>query len=80
MGMLQVKNLPADLHAALAERARGEGVSMSTYVTRLLRVDLARPTMTQWLVEQEATDGEPRSIDVIGALDDARSDYDMSDS
>lgn len=32
----QVKNLPDDLHAALAARAKSEGVTMSDYVTRIL--------------------------------------------
>lgn len=76
MSMFQVKNLPDDLHAALAERARREGVTMSTYVTGLLRADLARPTVQEWLLEQEATDSAPRAIDVVGALEEARSDYD----
>lgn len=49
---------------------------MSAYVTRVLRVDLERPTIGAWLVEQQATDTAPRTIDVIGALDAARADYD----
>lgn len=76
MSMLQVKNLPEDLHAALAARARAEGVTMSAYVTRLLSVDLQRPTVREWVLEQQADDGPARSIDVVGALEAARSDYD----
>lgn len=79
MVMLQVKNLPDDLHAALAERARREGMTMSAYVTRVLRTDLARPTVREWILEQEATDGPPRPIDVTAALDAARADYDPVD-
>lgn len=75
MSMLQVKNLPEDLHAALADRAKAEGVTMSAYVTRLVRMDLERPTLRAWILEQQATDGAPRSIDVVGALEDARADY-----
>lgn len=71
-----MKNLPEALHAALVDRAKAEGVTMSTYVTRLLRVDLQRPTLREWVLEQEATDDAPRPIDVVGALDDARADYD----
>lgn len=74
--MLQVKNLPDDLHAALADRARHEGVTMSEYVTRLLRRDLSRPNMAEWLAEQHREDGPPRSIDVVHALDLARVEYD----
>ena len=39
--MLQVRNLPDELHAALQERARSEGMTMSDYVTKVLRRDLA---------------------------------------
>lgn len=73
MGMLQVKNLPDDLHAGLASRARAEGVSMSEYVTRLLRRDLAHPTVTEWLATADAS--PTREIDVLGALDAARDEY-----
>lgn len=78
--MLQVKNLLEELHAALAERARSEGVTMSAYVTRLLRADLSRPTIAEWILEKRSTDGEPRSIDVVRALDETRSDYDPADA
>ena len=42
MSNLQIRNLPDDLHAQLSERAGRLGVSMSEYVTRLLRDDLSR--------------------------------------
>lgn len=79
MSMLQIRNLPEELHAALAERARREGVTMSEYVTRLLQRDLSRPTMSEWLAECAATDSPPRPIDVMHALDQARIDYDPDD-
>lgn len=75
MGMLQVKNLPDDLHAALAARAKAQGVTMSEYVTRLLRRDLARPALEEWL-EAHGAVGERRAIDVVGALDAVRVEYD----
>lgn len=80
MGMLQVKNLPDDLHAALAERARTQGVSMSEYVTRLLRQDLSRPSIDEWLVEQREDAGPTRRIDVVGVLEEVRVDYDSGES
>ncbi|MGD8201319.1 FitA-like ribbon-helix-helix domain-containing protein [Ornithinimicrobium sp. W1679] len=76
MGMLQVKNLPAELHAALADRARAQGVTMSEYVTRLLRRDLSGPTVAEWVAEQRARRGPVRPIDVVGALDEVRVEYD----
>lgn len=76
MSMLQVKNLPEDLHSALAERARAEGMTMSAYVTKLIRADLHRPTITQWIDEMREHDAPVRDIDVLGALDRARDEYD----
>lgn len=70
-----MKNLPDDLHAALAARSKAQGVTMSEYVTRLLRRDLARPALEEWL-EAYGTVGERRPIDVVGALDAARVEYD----
>ncbi|MDO5738733.1 MAG: hypothetical protein Q4P07_01130 [Ornithinimicrobium sp.] len=74
--MLQVKNLPDELHAALAARARAQGTSMSEYVTRMIRRDLARPTIAEWLAEQPTSEALHRHIDVVQALDDVRIDYD----
>ena len=74
MTNLQVRNLPEELHRKLSERARTEGVSMSEYVTRLLRSDLERPTFTEWAGRVRGTSG--RKIDVVNALDAARDDYD----
>lgn len=73
--MLQVKNLPAELHAALAARARARGVTMSEYVTRLLERDLARPTVDDWVAERRRAAAPARAIDVVHALDDARLEY-----
>lgn len=76
MGMLQVKNLPDELHRALAARAREQGLSMSGYVTRLLRRDLSRPTITEWVAERRAEALPARQIDVVGALEDVRGEDD----
>lgn len=75
MRTLQVKNLPDDLHAALQARSRAQGVTMSEYVTRLLRRDLSRPTIDEW-IDTHTAPGTPRSIDVVGALDGVRIEYD----
>lgn len=74
MSMLQVRNLPADLHVKLSERSKRLGMSMSEYVTRVLRADLERPLFADWAADAAAT-GQSREIDVLGALDDARGAY-----
>jgi len=74
MSTLQVRNLPDDLRAELGERSARLGVSMSEYVTRVLRADLALPLFDDWVAGVRV--GEVRDIDVVGALDAARDDYD----
>lgn len=76
MSMLQVKNLPEDLHHALADRARSQGISMSEYVTRLLRRDLSRPSIAEWVASQRADPTAARHIDVVGAIDAGRAEHD----
>lgn len=75
MATLQVRSLPDDLHARLAERSSRLGVSMSEYVTRLLREDLARPTLDDWIASARSASAS-RPVDVVGALDAARAEYD----
>ena len=70
---LQVKNLPDELHARLRQRAAAEGVTLSDYVTRLLRRDLDRPSMREWL--GTLADQPVRAeIDVLAVLDEVRND------
>ncbi|MFZ2241498.1 MAG: hypothetical protein WAV90_18435 [Gordonia amarae] len=75
MSTLQIRNLPDDLHAQLGERAGRLGVSMSEYVTRLLRDDLSRPLFDDW-VASVSHDSPPRRIDTLSALDAVRDEYD----
>lgn len=71
MANLQVKNLPAELHAQLRERAAEQGQSVSEYVTRLLRQDLRRPSMAQWLAARSG--GEPRpEVDAVALVEALR--------
>ena len=42
--MLQIRNVPDDLHARLKARAAYAGMSMSDYVLREIRRSLDRPT------------------------------------
>jgi hypothetical protein len=47
--MIQVRNVPDDVHRELKVRAARRGVSLSDYLLRLAEADLARPTMDEWL-------------------------------
>lgn len=75
MAALQIRDLPDDVRAQLVARTTQLGVSMSEYVTRVLRDELSRPLIDEWAQSVRASDGV-RPIDVVGALDEARVEYD----
>lgn len=75
MAILQIRNLPEDVRNGVEDRSRRLGVTMSEYVTRVLRSDLAHPLFEDW-ANSMRTQTEPRDIDVVGALNAARNDYD----
>jgi plasmid stability protein len=45
--MVQIRNVPSDLHRALKARAALEGMSLSDYLLRELRNALDRPTLDE---------------------------------
>ena len=49
MKMIQVRNVPDEIHRELKVRAARQGVSLSDYVLELARRDVERPTMQEWL-------------------------------
>ena len=71
MTALQVRDFPDELHDELRRRARGEGMTLSEYVTRLLRTVL-EPTMDDWL-DGLAAD-EPVALRPGAAADQVRAD------
>lgn len=71
MAVLQVKNLPDDVHLALRRRAAAEGVSLSEYVARALRRDVLLPTVDEWLASLPRNGPD---VDVACVLDDVRNE------
>jgi hypothetical protein len=51
MGMIQVRNVPDDLHRQLKVRAAESGMTLSDYVLRELREYAVKPTLEEWLGE-----------------------------
>ena len=49
MKMIQVRNVPDELHRELKARAARKGLSLSDYVLNLIEDDLARPTLEEAL-------------------------------
>jgi antitoxin FitA len=45
--MVQIRNVPSDLHRELKARAALEGMSLSDYLLRELRYSLERPTLDE---------------------------------
>lgn len=72
MKHLQIKNVPPNVHEALRERARNEGVTMSDYVLSLITRDLERPTMREWL--ERVRSRAPVEIDGAEAVREARAE------
>jgi plasmid stability protein len=73
--MLQVRNVPDELHRRLKARAALEGLSMSDYVLRLLRLALERPTRQELLAriaELPAPELDMPAADVIRAEREGR--------
>ena len=48
---LQIRGVPVALREQLRRRASRKGLSMSQYVIEMLRDDLARPTVAEWVAD-----------------------------
>jgi plasmid stability protein len=73
--MVQIRNVPTELHRRLKARAAIEGMSMSDFVMRELRKALDRPTRQEILERLRAQPVRRlsrRAADVIRAERDAR--------
>lgn len=75
MATLQVKNLDDALHKALRSRAEQEGMTLSELVVRLIRRELARPSMAEWLDSVGKLPPHP-DVDVVTVMDEVRVDFD----
>jgi plasmid stability protein len=47
--MIQVRDVPEDVHSTLKARAAREGMSLSDYIKRELEQSAERPSMREWL-------------------------------
>ncbi len=47
--MIQVRDVPEDIHNTLKARAAREGMSLSDFIKRELKQAAERPTMQEWL-------------------------------
>jgi antitoxin FitA len=47
--MIQIRDVPDELHSAVKARAANEGVSLSDFIKRELERTIERPTLNEWL-------------------------------
>ena len=47
--MIQVRDVPEEVHSTLKARAAREGMSLSDFIKRELEHSVERPTMREWL-------------------------------
>jgi antitoxin FitA len=75
VSVIQVRDVPPDLHRRLRERAAADHVTLSAYVLRVLERDAGRPSTREWL-DTLASREPVREVDVTGALRGSRPDRD----
>lgn len=49
--MIQIRNVPDDLHRTLKVRAAREGTSLSDYLLREVRAIASKPTLAEWVAD-----------------------------
>ena len=73
--MIQVRNVPQQVHSTLKARAAREGMSLSDFIKRELERTVERPTMREWLELTQRIMPIPAkrsAAQVVRALRDAR--------
>ena len=73
--MIQVRDVPDELHSTLKARAASEGMNLSDFLKRELERTAERPTMREWL--ENAQRAKPISskrsaAQIVRELRDAR--------
>ena len=73
--MIQVREVPDNVHGVLKARAAREGMSLSDFIKRELELVAERPTMQEWLERAQQTKPIPvrkTAAQVIRELRDER--------
>jgi plasmid stability protein len=73
--MIQVRNVPEQVHSTLKARAAREGMSLSDFIKRELARTAERPTMQEWLErtgQVKAIPAKRSAAQVVRELRDAR--------
>jgi plasmid stability protein len=70
--MIQIRNVPEDLHRELKVRAARTGMTLSDYLLAELRALAVRPTMREWLARSEAWEAVEVGESPVAALEAER--------
>lgn len=70
--MVQIRNVPDDLHRELRRRAAAAGMSMSEYLLREVREVVTRPTIEELAERARARDAGVDVADVVAAVRSGR--------
>lgn len=70
--VIQVRNVPDDVHAILRSRAAAEGLSLSGYVARLISGVARRPSVAEVLRRASERSGGASGSDIVAAVRAAR--------
>jgi antitoxin FitA len=68
MSMIQIRNVPDQLHRELKSRAALNGMTLSDYLLDELRAIAARPTMKEWLARTETITPIESDMSTVEAL------------
>jgi antitoxin FitA len=68
MSMIQIRNVPDQLHRELKSRAALNGMTLSDYLLGELRALATRPTMQEWLAESETWEPVETDLSSVEAL------------
>ncbi len=66
--MIQIRNVPDELHRELKARAARTGMTLSDYLLAELRALAVRPTMREWLARSETWEPVEVSESPVAAL------------
>lgn len=74
MADVLIRDVPEDVHRELKDRARAAGVSLQAYITMVLSLHTARPSMTDWLAQLHALPAVRTTLTGADAVAAARED------
>ena len=72
--MIQIRDVPDEVHGTLKARAAREGMSLSDFLKRELRHAAERPTMAEWLERvgrSRPIGGKQSAAEIVRELRDA---------